>query len=135
MVAVADRREGIRLAGLAWLALPLALLVANLLLWAPSGAWWRAVQQLVWQRRLVLERWSETMLQPFVEQVGLVFLGLLFEALPFLLLGAAVSGVLSTRPALGARLARWAAGRWGLIAALLGGFLLPVCECGVVPVA
>src|SRR5919204_2072753 len=135
MVAIAERRAGTRLAGLTWLGLPLALLVANLLLWSSNGGWWRAVQQVIWQRRLVLERWSETMLQPFVEQVALVFLGLLFEALPFLLLGAAVSGVLSTQPVLGSRLARWLARRWGFVAALLGGFLFPVCECGVVPVA
>jgi uncharacterized membrane protein YraQ (UPF0718 family) len=137
VVAVSARGGGAgRLASLAaWLGLPLALLIANLVLWSSAGAWWRAAQQQLWLRRLVLDRWVETMLQPFVEQIGLVFLGLFFEALPFLLLGATVSGVLSTRPLIGHRLARWAAQPWGLGVALLGGFVLPVCECGVVPVA
>jgi uncharacterized membrane protein YraQ (UPF0718 family) len=134
-VIAAGRGAG-RLTGrAAWLALPLALAVGNVVLWSGTGDWWRPAQQHFWLRRLVLERWAETTLQPFVEQVGLVFLGLFFEALPFLLLGAVVSGALSTHPGLGLRLARWAARPWGVGVALLGGLVLPVCECGVVPVA
>ncbi len=65
-----------------------------------------------------------------------IFLGLLVEAIPFLLLGVIFSGVLMLfvpqgrlvailpkHPALGA------------LCGSMGGFLFPVCECGNVPVA
>ena len=65
-----------------------------------------------------------------------IFQGLLLEAVPFLLLGIAISG-----------LARWAVppGAWierlpknPVLAPIIGalmGFALPACECGNVPVA
>ena len=137
MTATADRRGPLRPSDLFWPVLPLALLAGSVLLLWPSlsAGWWRGVQQYLLLRFLVLGRWLDTVLLPVLEQVALIFLGLFFEALPFLLLGALVSGLLSAAPSLGRRLARRASGRPALLLAPLGGFLLPVCECGVVPVA
>lgn len=65
-----------------------------------------------------------------------LFLSLVIQAMPFLLLGIGVSGILSV----------WVDERWLLrclpksvwLSALMGGmlgFLFPVCECGNIPVA
>jgi uncharacterized membrane protein YraQ (UPF0718 family) len=66
----------------------------------------------------------------------LVFGSLLVEALPFILLGAAVSALIEVFvPASAfARLARLPRGVQMPVAGL-GGFAFPVCECGSVPVA
>jgi uncharacterized membrane protein YraQ (UPF0718 family) len=66
----------------------------------------------------------------------LVFGSLLVEALPFILLGAAVSALIEVFiPARAfARLARLPRGVQMPVAGL-GGFAFPVCECGSVPVA
>lgn len=66
----------------------------------------------------------------------LVFGSLLVEALPFILLGAAVSAFIEVFvPASAfARLARLPRGLQMPVAGL-GGFAFPVCECGSVPVA
>lgn len=66
----------------------------------------------------------------------LVYVGLLVEAVPFVLLGAAVSAAIEVYVSVEAfgRLAR--APRAAQVAvASCGGLLLPVCECGSVPVA
>lgn len=65
---------------------------------------------------------------------GTVFLGIFIEAVPFLLLGTVVSGLVEMfldRDQIG----RWI-GKRPAPAAFVGafmGFLFPVCECGVVP--
>ena len=66
----------------------------------------------------------------------LVFGSLLVEALPFILLGAAVSALIEVFVPAGvfARLARLPRGLQMPVAGL-GGFAFPVCECGSVPVA
>lgn len=64
-----------------------------------------------------------------------IFLGILVEALPFLLAGSVVSGLIEVYVGHGA-LARFLPRR-PLPAAFVGallGFAFPVCECGVVPV-
>jgi uncharacterized protein len=63
------------------------------------------------------------------------FLGIFIEAVPFLLLGTVVSGLLEVfvRPE---DIARWVP-RNRVLATMVGtfmGFTFPVCECGVVPV-
>lgn len=65
-----------------------------------------------------------------------IFLGVLVEAIPFLLLGVLVSQGLAVAVA-GDRLLKWLPrGRLASLAALSGlGALFPVCECGNVPVA
>lgn len=66
----------------------------------------------------------------------LVFGSLLVEALPFILLGAAVSALIEVfvPSSFFARLARLPRGLQMPVAGL-GGFAFPVCECGSVPVA
>ncbi len=66
----------------------------------------------------------------------LVFGSLLVEALPFILLGAAVSALIEVfvPASFFARLARLPRGVQMPVAGL-GGFAFPVCECGSVPVA
>lgn len=65
-----------------------------------------------------------------------LFLGVLFEALPFLLVGVLVSSAVQqwVSPALIRRLSPAGRLRGALAGALLGA-VFPVCECGVVPVA
>lgn len=64
-----------------------------------------------------------------------IFLGIFVEAVPFLLAGSIVSGLLDifVPPDLIARLAPRNAVLGSLTGAMLG-FVFPVCECGVVPV-
>src|SRR5688500_4132657 len=66
----------------------------------------------------------------------IVFASLLVEALPFIVLGAAVSALIEVfvPASVFARLARLPRGLQQPIAGL-GGFAFPVCECGSVPVA
>lgn len=66
----------------------------------------------------------------------LVFASLLVEALPFILLGAAVSAMIEVfvPASVFVRLARLPRGLQMPVAGL-GGFAFPVCECGSVPVA
>jgi hypothetical protein len=66
----------------------------------------------------------------------IVFASLLVEALPFIVLGAAVSALIEVfvPASVFARLARMPRGLQQPIAGL-GGFAFPVCECGSVPVA
>ncbi len=61
---------------------------------------------------------------------------IVLEAAPFLLIGSFLS-VLVERYATAARLARWVPARRPaqIAAGLFGGMALPICECGVVPVA
>lgn len=64
-----------------------------------------------------------------------IFLGILIEALPFLLAGSVVSGIIEVFVS-DQTIARFIPGRpipAAFVGALLG-FTFPVCECGVVPV-
>jgi uncharacterized protein len=65
-----------------------------------------------------------------------IAVSIVLEAAPFLLIGSFLSVVVE-RYATAERLARWVpSGRPAQIAAgLFGGMALPICECGVVPVA
>ncbi|MDQ4026427.1 MAG: permease [Actinomycetota bacterium] len=73
---------------------------------------------------------------PQVETFVLVFASIVIEALPFILLGAAVSALIEVyvSDALFARVVRLPVALQ-LPGAALGGFAFPVCECGSVPVA
>jgi uncharacterized protein len=73
---------------------------------------------------------------PQVETFVLVFASIVIEALPFILLGAAVSALIEVHvsDALFARVVRLPVALQ-LPGAALGGFAFPVCECGSVPVA
>jgi len=67
---------------------------------------------------------------------GQVFVAILLEAFPFVLIGASISGLVEVLlpPE---RLARLIPKRllWRLLLAAGAGVVLPVCECGIVPVA
>jgi uncharacterized membrane protein YraQ (UPF0718 family) len=73
---------------------------------------------------------------PALQNFLLVFSSLLIEALPFILLGAAVSALIEVfvPSSFFARMARLPRGIQMPVAGL-GGFAFPVCECGSVPVA
>lgn len=68
--------------------------------------------------------------------VGTVFCGVFVQAVPFLVLGVVVSGLIAAFVS-PQRLARWLPRRPGLavLAAGIGGAALPGCECGSVPLA
>jgi len=67
---------------------------------------------------------------------GTVFCGVFVQAVPFLALGVVVSGLIATFVS-PERLARWVPRRpaVAVLAAGVGGAVLPGCECGSVPVA
>ncbi|MBV8930552.1 MAG: permease [Mycobacteriaceae bacterium] len=73
---------------------------------------------------------------PNLSVAATVFAGVFVQALPFLVMGVLVSGLVAAfvTPE---RLARWLPRRTGLaiLAAGVGGAALPGCECGSVPVA
>jgi uncharacterized protein len=73
---------------------------------------------------------------PSAESFSIVFSSLLIEAVPFILLGAAVSAAIEVfvSPRAFERVARLP-GSLQLPAAALAGLAFPVCECGSVPVA
>lgn len=73
---------------------------------------------------------------PAVASAGTVFCGVFIQAVPFLVLGVVISGLIATFVS-AERLARWLPRRTGaaVLAAAVGGAALPGCECGSVPVA
>ncbi|MEB4208365.1 permease [Mycobacterium sp. 94-17] len=68
--------------------------------------------------------------------VGTVFCGVFVQAIPFLVLGVVVSGLIAVFVS-PQRLARWLPRRpqLAVVAAGVGGVALPGCECGSVPLA
>ncbi len=73
---------------------------------------------------------------PEFQLFGRIAISIVLEASPFLLIGSFLS-VLLERFATADRLARWIPARRPaqIAAGLVGGMVLPVCECGVVPIA
>ncbi|WP_456696659.1 permease [Aeromicrobium sp. P5_D10] len=85
---------------------------------------------------LAAMRWADANQIGWLNNFLLVFVGLLLEAAPFVLLGALVSSGIEVwaSPRIFERLAR--APRAAQVAvASCGGLIFPVCECGSVPVA
>src|SRR6201997_527494 len=74
--------------------------------------------------------------RPKFSVAATVFCGVFVQALPFLVLGVVVSGLVAAFVTPD-RLARWLPRRAGaaILAAGIGGAALPGCECGSVPVA
>lgn len=84
---------------------------------------------------IALSRFAATPVSERFQTFSTIFLGIFIEAVPFLLAGSIVSGLIEVfvgRDLL-ARLIPRRAGPAALTGALLG-FAFPVCECGVVPV-
>ncbi len=73
---------------------------------------------------------------PVVTSFATVFSGIVLEALPFMLLGSLAGGLIEVYVSRDRLLARLPRKTWRivLVAAALG-FVCPVCECAVVPVA
>jgi uncharacterized protein len=82
-----------------------------------------------------LSRFSSGPISERFQTFTTIFLGIFIEAVPFLLAGSIVSGLIEVFVGqdLLARLVPRRAGPAALTGALLG-FAFPVCECGVVPV-
>jgi uncharacterized protein len=74
--------------------------------------------------------------RPDLSTAATVFCGVFVQALPFLVLGVVVSGLIATFVSAD-RLSRWLPRRPALAVAVagVGGAALPGCECGSVPVA
>jgi uncharacterized membrane protein YraQ (UPF0718 family) len=74
--------------------------------------------------------------RPDLSTAATVFCGVFVQALPFLVLGVIVSGLIATFVS-AERLSRWMPRRPAVAVALagIGGAALPGCECGSVPVA
>jgi uncharacterized protein len=74
--------------------------------------------------------------KPDLATAGTVFAGVFVQAVPFLVLGVVVSGLVATFVS-AERLARWLPRRTAaaILAAGIGGAALPGCECGSVPIA
>lgn len=71
-----------------------------------------------------------------VQNLGTITLGILFAALPFLALGVLVASIIEYYIGRKKILALYGQGFWrNYGVSLLGGFIFPVCECGIVPVA
>lgn len=64
-----------------------------------------------------------------------VFLGIILQAVPFLLIGVLISSVIQVfipQEAIERRFPKKLG--WGMLAAILGGFCLPVCDCASIPI-
>ena len=73
---------------------------------------------------------------PLLQSVTMVFLGILMQAIPFLLIGAIVSAFLQVYVS-DESLVRFFTGHpWlGFPLAIILGFFFPICDCGIVPIA
>jgi uncharacterized membrane protein YraQ (UPF0718 family) len=99
-------------------------------LWAVGAVLWLAVAAVIAARAVGVAE-SDTL-----ATFGVIFTSIVVEALPFILLGAAASAAIAVWvPARAfARVARLPAPLQVPVAAAAG-FVMPVCECGSVPVA
>lgn len=82
-----------------------------------------------------LSRFAPTIIQDRFATFATIFLGILIEALPFLLAGSLVSGIIEVF--IDKNMIARVTPNHPLAAAFVGsllGFTFPVCECGVVPV-
>ena len=74
-------------------------------------------------------------LPPSVLQAGAIFLSIMIEALPFVLIGSLISGLIEVYITPDKVYEFLPRNRWGRI--FFGtfiGFLFPSCECGIVPI-
>ena len=107
---------------------------------APTACWLESRTHAGPRRRVRIDRRHTQRRrggrQPKLAEGATVFCGVFVQALPFLVLGVVVSGLVAAfvTPE---RLARWLPRRGGaaVLVAGVGGAALPGCECGSVPVA
>lgn len=72
----------------------------------------------------------------FVQSANMVFIGILMQAVPFLLIGAFVSALLQVFLPDETLVRLFTAHKWlGFPLAVILGFFFPICDCGIVPIA
>ncbi|MGW8114615.1 permease [Caproicibacterium sp. NSD3] len=72
----------------------------------------------------------------FIQSINMIFIGILMQAVPFLLIGAFVSALLQVFLPDKTLVKLFTAHKWlGFPIAMILGFFLPVCDCGIVPIA
>lgn len=71
-----------------------------------------------------------------IQSVNMIFIGILMQAVPFLLIGAFVSALLQVFLSDETLVRLFTAHKWlGFPLAVILGFFFPVCDCGIVPIA
>ncbi len=71
-----------------------------------------------------------------IQSINMIFIGILMQAVPFLLIGAFVSALLQVFLPDETLIKLFTAHKWlGFPIAMILGFFLPVCDCGIVPIA
>ena len=72
----------------------------------------------------------------FIKSTNMIFLGILMQAVPFLLIGAFVSAFLQVFVPDETLVRIFTGHKWlGIPLALILGFFFPICDCGIVPIA
>lgn len=72
----------------------------------------------------------------YIKSTNMIFIGILMQAVPFLLIGAFVSGLLQVFVTDETLIRIFTRNKWlGFPIALISGFFFPVCDCGIVPIA
>lgn len=72
----------------------------------------------------------------FIQSINMIFIGILMQAVPFLLIGAFVSALLQVFLPDETLVKLFTSHKWlGFPIAMILGFFLPVCDCGIVPIA
>lgn len=96
----------------------------------PAGVWFNAAFLLA-----VLGLWVAGFYYASINTFSLIWCSILLEALPFMLLGSVIGGLIETLVS-SERMAEWLPKRrWQTIVLAAGlGLIFPVCECAVVPV-
>lgn len=73
---------------------------------------------------------------PTIQSINMIFIGIAMQAVPFLLIGAFVSSLLQIYVPDEVLVRFFTRHRWlGFPLAVLLGFLFPICDCGIVPIA
>lgn len=71
----------------------------------------------------------------YIQAIVTVFLSILMQAVPFILLGAFISAGIQIFTSTGWIMKQISKGSWGsFLIASIAGFFLPICDCGMVPI-
>lgn len=73
---------------------------------------------------------------PYIKSINMIFIGILMQAVPFLLVGSFVSGLLQVFVSDDTLVRMFTGHQWlGYPLAVVSGFFFPICDCGIVPIA
>ncbi|MCI1959424.1 MAG: permease [Clostridia bacterium] len=71
----------------------------------------------------------------YIQYMATVFLGILMQAIPFILLGAFISSIIQIFTSNGWMMRQISKGRWySFLIAAFAGIFMPICDCGMVPI-